>query len=82
MDAPDELGVEFEKLRPADTRWILVGDVVAVAALLFALLVGTILGDIVAFLLAITAGWVIRSQWQVVTNRSTERTASGRERRS
>jgi len=64
----EDLKSELASLDARDKRWMITCAVVGVAALLFALLIGNVIGDIVGFVLAVGVGWVIRSQWEIVTH--------------
>jgi len=74
----DALKEEFASLGPRDRRWIVVCAMVATAALLYALVVGSVAGDILGFILAVATGWLIHSQWQLVTHPSRHEPADAR----
>ena len=79
MGEVENIKEEFDRLGPNDKRWIWVCALVAVAGVLFAFFIGNALGDVVGFLLAVAAGWVLRSQWQMVAGgrKTSARRASG-----
>ena len=70
---------EFDKLDAVDKRWIAICLVVAVAALVTAALAGSLLGDVIAFVLTFAAGWFVHDQWNVVSGSRGQR-ASGESR--
>jgi uncharacterized membrane protein YjjP (DUF1212 family) len=62
----EEVKEEFNRLDGSDKRWLVVCGVVAAAALVSAALAGSLFGDVIAFLLTFTAGWVVHAQWNVI----------------
>jgi hypothetical protein len=85
MGEVENIKDEFDRLGANDKRWVWVCAAVAVAGVLFAFFVGNAIGDVVGFALAVGAGWLLRSQWQMVSGRRsprTRRTASSAKPRS
>jgi uncharacterized membrane protein YjjP (DUF1212 family) len=75
----EEVKAEFNRLDGVDKRWVIVCGVVAVAALVSAALAGSLFGDLIAFILTFTAGWVVHAQWNVI-RRPRRKTATPRTR--
>jgi hypothetical protein len=70
----EEVKEEFSRLDSRDKRWILVSLAVVVAALISAALGGSLLGDLVAFIVTLAAGWIVHDQWNAVHTSRTTRT--------
>jgi uncharacterized membrane protein YjjP (DUF1212 family) len=79
----EEVRDEFNRLDSKDKRWILVLLFVAAAALISAALGGSLLGDLIAFVVTFAAGWIVHSQWHAIrTARTTRSTPLARTRRA
>jgi hypothetical protein len=78
----EEVKAEFNRLDGVDKRWVLVCAVVAVAALVSAALAGSLFGDVIAFILTFTAGWVVHAQWNVIRRPRTKASSTTRSTRS
>ena len=70
MDEFDDLKREVENLRPDDRRWLLMFATVVVSIVLFVLLTGSTVGDVLAFAVVFAAGWLTRMEWSMVTSRA------------
>jgi undecaprenyl pyrophosphate phosphatase UppP len=66
MEELENLKDEVERLEPVDRRWLVIVATIPIAAVLFAILVGSVVGDVLAFLIALAAGWVVHTQWLVI----------------
>jgi hypothetical protein len=76
----EDLKEEFNRLDGKDKRWLLVAGIVALAALISAALGGSLLGDLIAFVLTFAAGWFVHDQWAAlrVTRRPSPRSSHAR----
>ena len=83
MDEGDQVAKEPNAIEPVDMRWIVIVAAVAISAVLFALLIGSIIGDIFAYLIVFVAGWIVHAQWLAINRyrrRRASRTATARAR--
>jgi hypothetical protein len=79
MDDGHQVGKEPTALEPVDKRWIVIVAAVAISGVLFALLIGSIIGDVFAYLFVFVAGWIVHAQWLAINRYRRRRTnqASG-----
>ena len=68
------MATEPERMRLVQLRWLIVCAISLLGALAFALLLGDVPGDILAFVIAVAIGWMLRMQWASTPITSRRRT--------
>src|SRR5262245_39126122 len=66
MDGGEQPDKATSRIEPVDGRWIVIVAAVAISAVLFALLIGGVFGDVLAYLVVLVAGWIVHAQWLAI----------------
>ena len=62
----EDVKADFNRLDGKDKRWMSIALAVAASAFVLAALGGSLLGNLISFVLTFAAGWFVHDQWYAI----------------